>query len=178
MHVTGLRYALIDGFAGVGKTSLAQLTSARSAQIRVVHMDDLTHGWHDLAGATERLAELLNTGRTTTFDWQRMRAGELLEVDAARPLLIEGCGSITASTVAGAVASVWVVLDDDERMRRALHRDGDLFAPHLADWTRQERLHLRANRPDQLAAQVVVGKPATLAECSLLLYSSLVVEAT
>ena len=53
-------------------------------------------------------------------------------------LIVEGCGAISRASRALADHAWWLELDDAERKRRALERDGDAFAPHWDRWAAQE----------------------------------------
>ena len=164
---------IIDGRAGSGKTTLAELLRSETPQAQVVHMDDLTPGWRGLRKSSAALLTLLRTGGAPSFDWLAARAGDGLTIDLALPVIVEGCGSLTRNTRRFASVSVW--LDDDRELRRerALRRDGEPFATRWDLWERQEIRHLRSEQPDRFADIAWDGRRDTLEECSKLLSSSL-----
>ena len=169
---------IIDGRAGSGKTSLAELLCAEIPETQVIHMDDLTPGWRGLRKSSAALLTLLRTGVTQSFDWIAGQTGDLISVDPALPLIVEGCGSLTRSTRRFAALTVWMDDERDLRQQRAIHRDGERFAARWDLWERQETQHIRIERPDHLADIVWDGRRDTLLECSKLLSSSLDLAAT
>lgn len=134
---------LIDGRSGSGKTSLAaELAPLMGATI--VHMDDLYHGWYGLEAAPAVLVDALAAGRYRRYDWYAGRLTDVRELDATRPIVIEGCGSLTRSTLeaaaafAGSAQSIWLECPYEERKARALGRDGSMLAPYWEVWEEQE----------------------------------------
>ena len=153
---------MIDGRSGAGKTTLAaQIADELEAQ--VLHMDDLYRGWDGLLDAPARLETALAEGTYHTYDWDRGRPAHRVMITADRPLVIEGCGSITAGTVAAAhafaagststtpVLTLWMECPTEERKVRALARDGDMFRPHWDEWAAQEDALLRKERSRDIA---------------------------
>lgn len=175
--------ALFEGRAGVGRAEVDRAGVANEAQ--VIHMDDLTPGWRGLAQASRVLEMLLTTATWQRYDWHAGELAETQQIDFTRPLIVEGCGSITRATLARAsaragsrVLSVWLDCDETLRKQRALDRDGETFAQFWDVWAEQELVHLATERPDQLADIVCDGEQDKLAECSQSLFSSPVLEAT
>jgi hypothetical protein len=72
--------------------------------------------------------------------------------------VIEGCGALSRSAAALAELRVWVELDDGTRLRRALDRDGDTYAPHWARWARQEARFIAKEDPRRHADLVLDGR--------------------
>ena len=154
---------LIDGRSGAGKTTLAAaLASATGA--RLLRLDDLYPGWDGLARAAESVRrEVLaprRTGRAGSWrrwDWAVGAAAERHVVSAGGGLVCEGSGLLTRRSAPLGDLTIWVRLDDDERRRRALLRDGATYAPHWDRWAAQERAAIDAEHPDRLADLVVDG---------------------
>jgi uridine kinase len=147
---------LIDGRSGSGKTELASAIAHLSPDAELVRLDDLYPGW----GGLEKGSALVHTVLLTEHRWQRWdwHANELAEwheLDPSRPLIIEGCGALSARNRALATFGVWVELDSVTRKRRALDRDGDLFARHWDSWAAQEEEFLAREHP-QVAADLIV----------------------
>lgn len=152
---------LIDGGSGAGKSTLADaLAQAWPSPLTVVSLDDLHQGWDGLAAGSEQVANSVLAREGAGYrgwDWERDRPGSWTDVDPASPLLIEGCGALTPANRALATAGIWVVGGPDERRRRALARDPEVFAGHWERWAAQERAHWRTHAPRTLADWWFVG---------------------
>lgn len=161
---------IVDGPSGAGKSTLADTiiaawpTDARTPQL--LRMDDLVPGWDGLAAGSAALADLLGRragGVDATWrawDWITDQPGALEVVRADRPVVVEGSGAITVGTAPIADLAVWVELNDEpERRRRAIARDGEVYAPHWARWAAQEAEHRRRHAPSALADLVVDRTP-------------------
>lgn len=155
----------IDGPAGGGKSTLAARVAAALDDAPVVRMDDLYPGWDGLAAAVPKLvrwilspAEHGRIPRYRRYDWHRGGYAEWRAVRRHRYLIVEGAGS-TCGTARGYFAvRVFVDADPDERMRRALRRDGEMFRPHWDRWARQEAAVFGPDRTRRAAhVRVVTG---------------------
>lgn len=157
---TGPGVLLIDGRAGSGKTTLARRLAHR-LEASVVHLDALYPGWDGLAeGALAVERDVLGRGEYRRYDWSCGALAEWVPVELSGPLVIEGCGAITAGALAaareiGPAIAVWVECAEPERRTRALERDGELFRPHWDRWATQETSHLAAHTPIALAHEIV-----------------------
>jgi uridine kinase len=134
----------VDGRSGSGKTLLGSAVAA-ALDCPVVHLDDVFPGWDGLAAGvalvTERVLEPLARGEHTaypTWDWERDRPGPTVELDPATHVVLEGCGALVPPALPYAAVRVWVDAPASLRRRRALARDGDVFAPHWDRWAQQE----------------------------------------
>ncbi|MDO4260230.1 MAG: hypothetical protein Q4C87_12005 [Actinomycetaceae bacterium] len=108
-----------------------------------------------------------------TWDWRADKPGKALRIEPG-PLIIEGCGAITRCSAQVAALSLWVDIrpsrlpmneagapahmdpapplsPEARRRQRALHRDGDIYAPWWEIWAAQERDHWRRNHPARRA---------------------------
>lgn len=173
---------LIDGRAGCGKTTLANALAQQHAA-QLVHMDDLTPGWSGLGAASAQLVRLLETGTAQRYNWVTQQHGELLSIDVSQPVIVEGCGSITAESMRFATHALWIECDAELRFERAIARDGSLFAPFWREWAEQEEIHIQQNRPHDLAqvhyrSERAESEQDKLLRCSQLLFSSQVAAAT
>lgn len=154
---------LIDGGAGSGKTTLATaLARVWAGPLQVVGMDDFYPGWGGLAAASRAVAEQVlrpSAPGYRRWDWGRSEPAGWVPLDPTQPLVVEGCGALTPRSRALADLGVWCELDTDERQRRAIARDGELFAVHWAEWEAQEAEHWRRHLPWELAdLTVTVGQ--------------------
>nr|WP_285180223.1 chorismate-binding protein [Micrococcus terreus]MDK7702394.1 chorismate-binding protein [Micrococcus terreus] len=142
----------IDGRSGAGKTSLALELAALlrpHLSISVFHLDSIYPGWDGLSHTVEELADLilepLAQGRTAHWrwwDWTTDQPGRAASTEPADVVIIEGVGAGNRSARTLLDTVVWVELDQTERRRRALDRDGETFERHWEQWARQERAYL------------------------------------
>lgn len=149
---------LIDGGAGSGKTTLAQEIAADwPGKIELVSLDELYPGWQGLARGSAEVLRVIRGSGFTTWDWAHGRPGPRRSLNRSLPLVIEGCGAITEANRALAGLALWVELDEQLRRRRALARDGAVFASHWDEWAAQEISHWQEHRPWLLADLVLPG---------------------
>ncbi|BDZ46462.1 ATP-binding protein [Naasia aerilata] len=149
---------LLDGGSGAGKSTLARvLAPALGAEL--VRLDDLYPGWDGLQAASRAVAdELLPRRRWRRWDWASGRSAEWHELDPSAPLLVEGAGALSRASRQLATFALWIDLEPGERKRRALERDGDVFAPHWDRWAAQEDAFFSRERPDLLADLILDGE--------------------
>ncbi|MEV8337186.1 hypothetical protein [Leucobacter sp. NPDC077196] len=164
---------LIDGRSGSGKTRLAERLEAEGAAagraMQVLHVEALYPGWDGLAEGSEALAAALHAGTYGVYDWVAAEFSERKRIEPRLPLVIEGCGAITVSNLAAArewagriggvvspcVRSVWLEVESEVRKRRALARDGEVYAPHWDRWAAQEEALYARHRPWELADRTI-----------------------
>lgn len=142
---------LIDGGSGAGKTDLARrVAPALGAQL--ISLDDMYPGWDGLEAASLAVqTDVLRDGRWRRWDWQSQAPAEWHAIEPTRPLVIEGCGTLSRANRALATFGIWIELDEPTRKARALARDGETYAPHWDRWAEQEREFFGRERPDRLA---------------------------
>jgi len=154
---------LIDGGAGAGKTTLATRLAERwPGPVQLVSMDAFYPGWDGLAAGSAMVAELVlrpvDPGYPS-WGWERSAVTGWVPLDPATPLIVEGCGALTPANRALADLGIWCELDENERHRRAIDRDGESFAVHWDQWEAQEAGHWQRHRPWELAdLTVTVGQ--------------------
>ncbi len=156
---------VIDGRSGSGKTSVAgqlsrALTIGGVRGLQLAHLDSWYQGWSGLGTGT-RITEGLLAGRRVgypTWDWPTGRVSGFVGLDRRRPIIIEGAGSLTRESAAGADLRIWLevgvpdpAMEAAVRKRRALDRDGDGFRPWWDMWAEQEVRHVRDHDPRALA---------------------------
>lgn len=177
----GAPVIIIDGQSGSGKSTLTAslVTHLRCAGVRnfaVTSPDLWFPGWEGLGEASTLTARLL-TGYPAlagvrppaasvsgvdgmfTWDWTRGRWGKFVQIDRRLPLIVEGSGSLTPLCAAAASLRIWVESPGGEsvRQRRAIERDGDMFAPWWDVWAKQEREHILRHNPRALADYIIVN---------------------
>ena len=155
---------LIDGHAGAGKTTLAtELSYVLKSQH--ISLDAFYPGWGGLEVGSAMVKGVLaaeNPGYTR-WDWKRNQAAEFHKVNAKRDILVEGSGCLSQSNRDLATFSVWVRLDQLERKRRAIARDGATFHANWDRWAAQEQAFFARERPDTLADAIVDGRTGEVA---------------
>lgn len=153
---------LIDGRSGSGKSELATAL-AEHLGWQLLRLDDVYPGWDGLDAASRALPQILTTGRWRRWDWVEGAPGAWGELDADGPLIVEGVGALSRASRPLAAAAIWVELDADTRKRRALKRDGAVYAPHWERWAAQEEAFIAREHPQRLADLVVSGRSASRA---------------
>lgn len=157
MQAQARKAIVIDGRSGSGKTQLADRleAAARAAGLNPVTMrvEDLYPGWQGLADGALELPVALARGSYLPYDWVAEGFGPARAIGAGEPLIVEGCGALTAATLAALEAlgcnatSVWLDAPRELRKTRAIARDGDMYAPHWAEWAAQEDTWYRTATP-------------------------------
>jgi adenylate kinase family enzyme len=161
---------LIDGRACTGKSTFAtelseSLYKAIEVLPRLVHMDDLYPGWEGLRAGSNYLNQQVlgpiangKTSRWQVWDWStgtRGRESEpgngWREFSGGIPLIVEGCGSLSRTTLEMADFSVWLEADLQIRKSRWQERDLGKFDDKFAIWTSQEDEFYAAEKPELLA---------------------------
>ncbi|MEV6300641.1 dephospho-CoA kinase [Actinoplanes sp. NPDC051861] len=138
------RVIAIEGRSGSGKTTLAVAVAERLGAA-LISMDDLYAGWDGLAEGVaalrDRVLVPLAEGRPAVWqrwDWEAGAYAEEHRVPDGEWLVVEGVGS--GGRVLSAYICGFVLLECPVavRKRRALARDGDLYAPHWERWAAHE----------------------------------------
>jgi len=148
---------LIDGRSGAGKTVLARRIAAAVPEATLVSLDDVYPGWDGLDAGAAAVPGIIRDGTWRRWDWAADRPGDPASVPRTGSLIVEGCGAISAASRALADHAWWLELDDTERKRRALERDGDAYAPYWDRWAAQELAVAAREHPRELADLVIAG---------------------
>lgn len=156
----------VDGRSGTGKTTLAEqvahaLTTPDRA-VPVVHLDDVYPGWDGLAAAVPALVEGVlqplshgEDARWRRWDWAADAPGGWAELAWAPTVVVEGIGATAAACRPYLACALWLEADDLVRCRRAIERDGEVFAREWDRWAAQEDAYLAADSPADSADVVV-----------------------
>jgi len=157
------RVLAIDGRSGAGKTSLATALSGELGA-PVVSLEDLYGGWDGLEDGIDLLVrevlEPLAAGRAPRvprYDWAARRWAEPVPLDPPELLIAEGAGAGACRAAAFASLLVWLEAPPSVRKKRALDRDGQVFAPHWDQWAAQEDALLARERTPERADVVIDG---------------------
>jgi uridine kinase len=156
---------LIDGPSGSGKTDLAaRLVADWPGPVppTLVHLDSIYPGWDGLDAASSHITHHLlrpfrdgAPARWQEWDWAADAPAGWNTVDPQAPLVIEGCGALSAENAALADLALWVETDDTERKRRALARDGELYAREWDRWENQWQRFTEREDPRSRARRIV-----------------------
>ena len=164
---------LIDGPSGAGKSTLADRilgawpsTSWPATRPTLIRLDDIYPGWNGLAAASAHLTEHVLRphraglpGAWRRYDWGSAAPAEWHPVDPGFPLLIEGCGTLSAANAGLSDVRIWLTADDAERKQRALARDGEAFRSHWDQWQAEWQGFLVREEPARWATIVLNGTP-------------------
>ncbi|WFR72432.1 hypothetical protein P9209_29620 [Prescottella defluvii] len=99
--------------------------------------------------------------RYRRYDWHRGAYAEWRAVRRHRYLIVEGAGSTCGIARGYFAVRVFVDAAPEERMRRALERDGDMFRPHWDRWAHQEAALFSPDRTRR-AAHIAVLTGSTV----------------
>ena len=156
------RVLAIDGRSGAGKSALAAaLSGERGAP--VVSLEDLYGGWGGLERGIDLLVsevlEPLATGqavRVPRYDWVAGQWAEPVPLEPPELLIVEGAGAGARRAAVFESLVVWLEAAGSVRKKRALERDGEVFAPYWDRWAAQEDAMLARERTPE-RADVVIG---------------------
>ena len=159
----GTPILLIDGRAGSGKSTLADLLQQRLFKAgeslpRVLHMDDLYEGWTGLQAGSDYLhrfvlKQLAGGVRANwqEYDWETGERGRWREFEGGTPLIVEGCGSLSAVNAELSNLRVWLEVPAEVRHERWIKRDGHKFDEQWPIWAAQEEEFYARERSPELA---------------------------
>jgi hypothetical protein len=151
------RLVCVDGPSGSGKTVLveavAAAASARGLSVAILHADELLDGWDGLPALPDRLRRQVLEPLADTrpahylrYDWHRGCFGEEQVLPVVDLLLLDGVGSGSPLLAGWRATLVWVAAPDPEqRLARALARDGEGIREQLLRWRDAEDEHFRAS---------------------------------
>src|SRR5688500_16834644 len=147
---------LIDGHSGAGKTTLAT-ELAYTLKAQHVALDAFYPGWGGLEVGSAMVRGVLDAANPgyRRWDWKRSQPAEFHKLNGKRDIVIEGSGSLSHANRDLATFALWIRLDQVERRRRALARDGATLHEHWDRWAAQEQAFFARERPDTLADAIM-----------------------
>ncbi len=130
-----VRLVAVDGGAGSGKTTFAELLARSLGGAPIIPMDDFA-SWTDLTAYVPRFEAQVLTPlfleqrvRYQQRDWVNDWAGDSLgpwrEVPFERAVILEGIGSARREFATRLGYAIWIETPPAVRLRRGLARDGD-----------------------------------------------------
>jgi uridine kinase len=155
------RVVAVDGRSGAGKSFLAaELRTELEAP--VVSLEDLYGGWDGLEHGIDLLVsevlEPLAAGRSARvprYDWAARVWTDPTVLEPPEVLIVEGVGAGARRAAVYESVLVWLEAPAFVRKKRALDRDGDVFAPHWERWAAQEEAMLARERTPERADLIV-----------------------
>lgn len=157
------RVLAVDGRSGSGKSTLAAaLAGELSAPL--VSLEDLYGGWDGLERGIDLLVsevlEPLAAGRAALvprFDWERDRWAEPVPLAVPDLLVVEGVGAGARRAARYESVVIWVEVAAPVRKKRAIDRDGAVYAANWGRWAAQEDLMLAREATRDRADVVLPG---------------------
>jgi hypothetical protein len=162
-----VRLVAVDGGTGSGKSTfagrLARAVGEAGRRVAVVHTDDLLDGWDDQFTFWGRLVrhvlEPLAGGASTSYpvyDWVARAFTTRRELGVPDVLIVEGVSTARREGAHARTLDVFMDLEPERRLRRALARDHGLgVEEQLRRWLAREIEWYAADRTAERAALVV-----------------------
>ena len=160
-----VRIVAVDGPGGAGKTTVAEALAAALGGAPVVHTDDFASWDHPVdwwPRLREQVLEPLRRGQPVRFlptAWDH-EPPELVEVDAADVVILEGVTSSREAFRPYLTYAVWIETPRELRLRRGLERDGESARPFWDRWMAAEDAYVAREMPAERADIVVPGDEA------------------
>lgn len=152
----------IDGPAGAGKTTLAEIIKAQlrseSVSVEIIHMDDLYDGWENPLGLklSRALSDIRSqlSGKEITFpiyNWHEGKYSRIRSLASPKVLILEGVGSGHTAIREDVALSVWVDIEPRAGIERVIARDGSSVAPFMEKWLESQESHFLEHHTRQAA---------------------------
>ena len=157
------RWIGVDGWGAAGKSTLAAAIAAAVPDAVIVHVDDFASPsvpeWDWPRFDLQVVAPLLDgrSARYQRWEWATDSGAEWHVVEPGAVVVVEGVSATRREVRAPWALTVWVEAAREERLRRALERDGEaMLARWLDDWLPSEEAYVAREEP-QRRVDLVVG---------------------
>lgn len=136
---------LIDGPAGAGKTTLAQLLQSETSL--TLHLDDFYSGWDENFDSaflnrinSAHMAHATSAMETKylRFNWNSQEFEKVESHQKSNLIFIEGVGSFRYQPDDFKILKIFVTTDFLSGLNRVVQRDGEASAPFIALWKQRE----------------------------------------
>jgi uridine kinase len=160
------RLVAIDGPGGAGKSTFAAALAA-AAGAPLVHTDDFASADNPIDWWPRLLAQViepLSRGEAAhyqRYDWPSETLAEWQTVHPAPIVIVEGVSAARREWRHHLAYVIWIETPRDERLRRAVERDGADALDDWAVWMAAEDAHYRRD-PTKEHADVVIDGTADL----------------
>ena len=142
----------IDGPAGAGKTTLAEILKSELRQskvsVEIIHLDDLYDGWANALGSklARALEDIVSQSESNEiihpiYNWAEGKYTRVRSIPKPQVLILEGVGAGRSEIRAKVDLSIWVEIEPDLGIRRAIERDGEEITPYMLKWSENQSLH-------------------------------------
>ena len=157
---------LIDGPAGAGKTTLAEIISTIFTSVTTVHMDDLYDGWNtplnsDLYSRIQLqiLKPHLNSESSSyeVYDWAERSFHSKKQLPVRKILVVVGVGSAGIENRKLADLIVFIDVSPELGLNRVLKRDGLELSNEMQGWQVMETEHFENDGTKRAADFLVDG---------------------
>lgn len=157
------RIVAIDGLGGSGKSSFARHLARALGDVPIVQTDDFASWdnpidwWPQLL---ERVLVPLSHGEPARFErshWGGDTDGELVEIQPAEFVILEGVTASREAFASYVTYSIWVEAPAEIRLRRGLDRDGPDALEQWQAWMAEEDEYVEREHPDERADLVLSG---------------------
>jgi uridine kinase len=157
---------VIDGPAGAGKTTLAEIISTNFTSVNTVHMDDLYEGWNSPLNPAlysriqmQILAPHLNSESSAydVYDWAERSFQSKKQLPIRKILVIEGVGSAGLANRKFADLIIFIEVSPELGFNRVLRRDGLKLSNEMQGWQVMETEHFENDGTKRAADFVVDG---------------------
>ncbi len=139
----------IDGPAGSGKTTLAQILEREIDSSYTIHMDELYEGWGSTItpALTSKLEKILESVAKdecvlfTPFNWLKNSLSAPISIQAPKYLIIEGVGAGQSAIRKFISLAIWIEVPEAEGLARVIERDGPEVAEFMPSFIEAQTAH-------------------------------------
>ena len=162
------RLVTIDGFAGAGKTTLADQIARSLNGCVIIHLDDLYDGWNDPLGEglTETFRAQLIPGIASGgsyflphYDWESDAPDDPKKYEFGEIVLLEGVGASQSINRPWTALSIWLAIEPEVGLKRVLGRDGTAIEPEMQRFLLRQELHFLKEGSEVVADYRISGAP-------------------
>jgi uridine kinase len=156
-----LRLVAVDGPGGAGKSTFARALSAAAGGAPVIHTDDFAAADNPIDWWPRLLEQVIepyargDAAYYQRYDWPSESLAEWHTVDPAPIVIIEGVSAGRSEWAAHLCFVVWIETPREERLRRAVERDGPEALDDWEFWMGEEDTHYERD-PTRERADVVI----------------------
>lgn len=167
LQASGSTLITIDGPAGAGKTTLAEILKSELRQkaisVEIIHMDDLYDGWDNALGpklgrALEDIAQQSHGKEIIhpIYNWAQKKFTRVKSIPTPQVLILEGVGAGRKEIREKTSLSIWVDIEPSLGVHRAISRDGEVIAPFMETWSQKQAEYFAEHHTRENASFTIV----------------------